>query len=74
MRNDELIPLVKAIYENVEQHWTAYEAFEELVDLEESFPAVAVPAPSDRAAGDRHEEGDRRFEWWCRLPATWRWS
>lgn len=37
MRNDELIPLVKAIYENVEQHWTAYEAFEELVDLEESF-------------------------------------
>ncbi|EQM34286.1 tryptophan 2,3-dioxygenase [Rhodococcus erythropolis] len=37
VRNDELIPLVKAIYENVEQHWTAYEAFEELVDLEESF-------------------------------------
>lgn len=37
VQNDELIPLVKAIYENVEQHWTAYEAFEELVDLEESF-------------------------------------
>src|SRR5690606_5760703 len=32
--------------------------------------AVAVPAPSDGAAGDRHEEGDRRFEWWCRVPAT----
>ena len=70
VRNDELIPLVKAIYENVEQHWTAYEAFEELGRPRGELSAVAVPAPSDRAAGDRHEEGDRRFEWWCRLPAT----
>ncbi|MFJ4654258.1 tryptophan 2,3-dioxygenase [Nocardia sp. NPDC088792] len=32
-----LLPLVKQIYENPEAHWSVYEAFEELVDLEENF-------------------------------------
>ncbi|MFF3226578.1 tryptophan 2,3-dioxygenase [Nocardia suismassiliense] len=33
----ELLPLVKSIYEAPEQHWSIYETFEELVDLEENF-------------------------------------
>ncbi len=32
-----LMPLVKSVYENADRHWSAYEAFEELVDLEENF-------------------------------------
>ncbi|MFD0361298.1 tryptophan 2,3-dioxygenase [Nocardia sp. GCM10030253] len=32
-----LLPLVKSIYEAPEEHWSAYETFEELVDLEENF-------------------------------------
>ncbi|WP_280433743.1 tryptophan 2,3-dioxygenase [Nocardia brasiliensis] len=33
----ELIPLVKSIYQAPQQHWSIYETFEELVDLEENF-------------------------------------
>ncbi|WP_330257021.1 tryptophan 2,3-dioxygenase family protein [Nocardia sp. NBC_00565] len=33
----ELLTLVQSIYEAPEQHWSTYEAFEELVDLEENF-------------------------------------
>ena len=32
-----LVPVLKAIYENPDRHWEAYEACEELVDIEESF-------------------------------------
>ncbi|MDA3624013.1 tryptophan 2,3-dioxygenase [Saccharopolyspora sp. WRP15-2] len=32
-----LVPVLKAIYENADQHWEAYETCEELVDVEESF-------------------------------------
>jgi tryptophan 2,3-dioxygenase len=32
-----LLELVKSIYEAPEEHWSVYEAFEELVDLEENF-------------------------------------
>lgn len=33
----ELLPLFKTIYEDANTHWEAYEACEELVDLEENF-------------------------------------
>jgi tryptophan 2,3-dioxygenase len=33
----ELVPLFKRIYENAADHWGAYEACEELVDLEDNF-------------------------------------
>lgn len=33
----ELVPVFTHIYENVEQNWQAYEACEELVDLEDNF-------------------------------------
>jgi len=33
----ELVPLFKHIYENAADNWAAYEACEELVDLEDSF-------------------------------------
>jgi tryptophan 2,3-dioxygenase len=32
-----LVPVFKAIYETAEEHWRAYEACEELVDLEDNF-------------------------------------
>ena len=35
--NADLVPLVKEIYEQAETHWRAYEACEELVDLEDNF-------------------------------------
>jgi tryptophan 2,3-dioxygenase len=35
--NADLVPVFKHIYENAEKHWAAYEACEELVDLEENF-------------------------------------
>jgi tryptophan 2,3-dioxygenase len=33
----DLVPVFVRIYEHAEEHWTAYEACEELVDLEENF-------------------------------------
>jgi tryptophan 2,3-dioxygenase len=33
----ELVPAFRRIYESAHDHWTAYEACEELVDLEENF-------------------------------------
>lgn len=33
----DLVPLFKDIYDNAEQHWSAYETCEELVDLEDNF-------------------------------------
>ena len=35
--NEGLMPLIKFVYENHTEHWAVYEAFEELVDLEENF-------------------------------------
>jgi tryptophan 2,3-dioxygenase len=35
--NENLMPLIKFVYENHTEHWAVYEAFEELVDLEENF-------------------------------------
>jgi tryptophan 2,3-dioxygenase len=35
--DDELVPVIREIYENAEEHWSEYEACEELVDLEENF-------------------------------------
>ncbi|MFD4180048.1 tryptophan 2,3-dioxygenase [Rhodococcus sp. NPDC058514] len=35
--NPDLMPMVKHVYEHPEDCWRAYESFEELVDLEESF-------------------------------------
>jgi len=35
--NADLVPVFKHIYEDAEKHWAAYEACEELVDLEENF-------------------------------------
>lgn len=35
--NDDLMPLIKFVYENHKEHWAVYEAFEEFVDLEENF-------------------------------------
>ncbi|BCY14043.1 tryptophan 2,3-dioxygenase [Actinoplanes sp. L3-i22] len=34
---EELVPVFQTIYEKAEQNWEAYEACEELVDLEENF-------------------------------------
>lgn len=34
---DELIPLLKQVYENPHEHWDIYEMCEKLVDVEESF-------------------------------------
>ena len=33
----ELVPVLRGIYESTAQHWEAYEACEELVDLEDNF-------------------------------------
>ncbi|WP_348789160.1 tryptophan 2,3-dioxygenase [Leifsonia sp. NPDC080035] len=33
----ELVPVFRAIYENAAEHWSEYEACEELVDLEDNF-------------------------------------
>lgn len=33
----DLVPVFRRIYENAHEHWEAYEACEELVDLEENF-------------------------------------
>ena len=33
----ELVPAIRAIYENATEHWEAYEACEELIDVEENF-------------------------------------
>jgi tryptophan 2,3-dioxygenase len=33
----DLVPVFRHIYENADKHWEAYEACEELVDLEENF-------------------------------------
>lgn len=35
--NEDLMPLIKFVYENHTEHWSVYEAFEEFVDLEENF-------------------------------------
>jgi tryptophan 2,3-dioxygenase len=35
--NPDLLPLIKQIYDEAETHWRAYEACEELVDLEDNF-------------------------------------
>ena len=35
--NEDLLPLIKFVYENHDEHWAVYEAFEEFVDLEENF-------------------------------------
>jgi tryptophan 2,3-dioxygenase len=35
--NPDLLPLIKEIYDHAEIHWRAYEACEELVDLEDNF-------------------------------------
>ena len=35
--HDDLVPVFVHIYENPEKHWEAYEACEELVDIEENF-------------------------------------
>ncbi|MGB6180350.1 MAG: tryptophan 2,3-dioxygenase family protein [Rhodococcus sp. (in: high G+C Gram-positive bacteria)] len=35
--NDDLLPLITAVYRDPAQNWSAYEAFEEFVDLEENF-------------------------------------
>src|ERR1700760_1513767 len=35
--NEDLVPVFVGIYADPEQHWAAYEACEELVDLEENF-------------------------------------
>ncbi|MCU1664862.1 MAG: tryptophan 2,3-dioxygenase [Pseudonocardia sp.] len=35
--NPELVPVFRRIYEHSHEHWEAYEACEELVDLEENF-------------------------------------
>jgi tryptophan 2,3-dioxygenase len=37
VRNDALVPVLGAIYADVEHHWDAYEMCEELVDVEENF-------------------------------------
>jgi len=36
-RNPDLLPLIRDVYEDPQRHWAAYEAFEELVDLEDNF-------------------------------------
>ena len=35
--NPELLPLVRDVYQDPQRHWAAYEAFEQLVDLEDNF-------------------------------------
>ena len=37
VRDPELIPVFKRIYENPDQHWSDYHMCEQLVDVEESF-------------------------------------
>ena len=36
-RNDALVPVIRQVYENTDEHWDLYEACEELVDLEDNF-------------------------------------
>jgi tryptophan 2,3-dioxygenase len=36
-QNDELVATFRTVYENAREHWEAYEACEELVDLEDNF-------------------------------------
>lgn len=36
-RDDDLIPVIRTIYENAREHWDLYEACEELVDIEDNF-------------------------------------
>lgn len=36
-RNDDLVPVIREIYENASEHWDLYEACEELVDIEDNF-------------------------------------
>lgn len=33
----DLVPVIRRVYENADEHWGVYEACEELVDLEENF-------------------------------------
>jgi tryptophan 2,3-dioxygenase len=35
--DEDLMPVIRAIYRHAEDHWSQYEACEELVDLEENF-------------------------------------
>src|SRR5690606_5747791 len=35
--HDDLVPAIRAIYEDPQTHWDLYEACEELVDLEDNF-------------------------------------
>jgi tryptophan 2,3-dioxygenase len=35
--NPDLLPLIRSVYEHSGEHWAVYEAFEKLVDLEDSF-------------------------------------
>ena len=37
VQNDALVPVLAAIYADVDHHWDAYETCEELVDIEENF-------------------------------------
>jgi tryptophan 2,3-dioxygenase len=37
VQNDGLLPVLAAIYADVEHHWDAYEMCEELIDIEENF-------------------------------------
>jgi tryptophan 2,3-dioxygenase len=37
LKNDELIEVLRDIYENPREHWDAYEMCEKLVDVEEYF-------------------------------------
>ena len=60
--HDDLVPVFAAIYENSHEHWQEYEACEALVDVEDNFQTLAVPAPEDRGADHRLQDGDRRVE------------
>jgi len=35
--NDDLVPVIRALYERTEEHWDLYETCEELVDIEDNF-------------------------------------
>ena len=61
--NADLVQVFDWVYDNPDRRLVGgYEACKELVDVEENFPAVALPPPQDRRAHHRVQAGHRRLQ------------
>ena len=69
VRHPGLVAVFKTIYDDPKRWWDAYDMCEKLVDVEESVPALALPAPEDRRADHRPQARHRRLVG-CRVPAA----